>query len=201
MSCLVKICGLRHAAIVEAAVEAGADAVGFVFAESVRQVTPREAAFIASRVPETVLRVAVMLHPTAAEWEEVLAIFCPDVLQTDAEDFETLDVPDDVLRWPVIREGSAAASNTLPDTFVYEAAKSGQGETVDWSTAARLAAHNKLILAGGLTRDNIGEAIRRVRPWGVDLSSGLETSPGQKDPELIRAFIEAVRNVPNPRHH
>lgn len=198
MSCLVKICGLKYAATVDVAVNAGADALGFVFAESARQVTARHAAFIAANVPENVLRVAVMLHPTAEEWEEVNTIFCPDVLQTDAEDFEHLDVPDDVTRWPVIRAGSEPGDEKLPKTFVYEGKTSGKGETVDWSTARRLAGRAQLILAGGLRPDNIAEAIREVGPYGVDVSSGVETSPGEKEPELIREFIEAVRATPNP---
>ncbi len=199
MSCLVKICGLKHIATVDAAVEAGAGAVGFVFAESVRQVTARHAAFIAANVPENVLRVAVMMHPSTDEWEEVQMIFCPDVLQTDAEDFLELDVPDDVTRWPVIRQGAVSESADLPNTFVYEGKMSGQGETVDWSIAASLAARSQLILAGGLSRDNVAEAIRQVGPYGVDVSSAVESSPGDKDPDLIGAFIETVRATPNPR--
>ena len=198
MSCLVKICGLRHVATVDAACRAGADAVGFVFAKSVRQVTVRHAAFSAANVPENVLRVAVMMHPSADEWEEVQTIFCPDVLQTDAEDFEELEVPDDIKKWPVIREGSISEDGDLPNTFVYEGKTSGKGETVDWSIAADLAARSQLILGGGLSRDNVADAIRQVGPYGVDVSSAVETSPGEKDPDLIRAFIEAVRATPNP---
>ncbi len=199
MSCLVKICGLKHVATVDVAVQAGADAVGFVFAKSVRQVTARHAAFIAANVPENVLRVAVMMHPTAEEWEEVQMIFCPDVLQTDAEDFENLDVPDDIRQWPVIREGTISEDGELPNTFIYEGKTSGQGETVDWSLAAGLALRSQLILGGGLSQDNVAEAIRQVRPFGVDVSSAVESSPGDKDPDLIHAFINTVRATPNPR--
>ncbi len=199
MSCLVKICGLKHVATVDAAVKAGADAVGFVFAKSVRQVTARHAAFIAANVPEHVVRVAVMMHPSADEWEEVQTIFCPDVLQTDAEDFQQLDVPDDITRWPVVREGTVSENGDLPNTFVYEGKTSGQGETVDWSIAASLAARSQLILGGGLSQENVAEAIRQVGPFGVDVSSAVESSPGEKDPELIRAFIDTVRTTPNPR--
>ncbi len=197
MSCLIKICGLQHVATVDAAVQAGTDAVGFVFAKSVRQVTARHAAFIAANVPEHVLRVAVMMHPTCDEWEEVQTIFCPDVLQTDAQDFQTLDVPDDIARWPVLREGDVAENGQLPSTFVYEGKSSGQGETVDWNVAAGFAARSRLILAGGLSRQNVAEAIRQVGPFGVDVSSAVESSPGEKDPDLIRAFIETVRATPN----
>jgi phosphoribosylanthranilate isomerase len=198
MGCLVKICGLRHIATVDAAVQAGADAVGFVFAKSVRQVTARHAAFIAANVPQRVLRVAVMMHPTAGEWEEVKAIFCPDVLQTDAADFQKLDVPDEIARWPVIRQGTISDDGELPNTFVYEGKTSGRGEAVDWSFAAGLAARSQLILGGGLRQDNVAAAIRQVRPYGVDVSSAVESSPGNKDPELIGAFIDMVRATPNP---
>ena len=199
MSCLVKICGLKHIGTVDAAVVAGADAVGFVFAKSVRQVTARHAAFIASNIPEHVLRVAVMLHPTAEEWEEVQTIFCPDVLQTDADDFEALNVPEDIAKWPVIREGAVTADDDLPNTFIYEGKTSGQGEAVDWSGASILAQRSQLILAGGLKQDNVAEAIRQVGPFGVDVSSAVESAPGEKDPDMIRAFIETVRATPNPR--
>lgn len=200
MSCLVKICGLKYAATVDVAVRAGADALGFVFAESPRQVTARHAAFIAAKIPEHVLRVAVMQHPTPQEWDEVQAIFCPDVLQTDAEDYRHLDIAEDITRWPVIREGAVPAEDELPDMFVYEGKSSGQGEAVDWRVAARLAEHRQLILAGGLSVENVAAAIRQVGPYGVDVSSAVESSPGEKDPNLIRAFIEAVRATPNPRN-
>lgn len=200
MSCLIKICGLKHAASVEAAVEAGADAVGFVFAKSVRRVTARHATFIAANVPEHILRVAVMQHPSVEEWEEVQTIFCPDILQTDAEDFRYLEVPDDITRWPVIREGEIPGHADLPDTFVYEGVESGQGETVDWNTAARLAERARLILAGGLSSENVADAIRQVGPFGVDVSSAVESSPGAKDPDMIRTFIEAVRTTGNKGH-
>jgi phosphoribosylanthranilate isomerase len=191
---------LKHAASVDAAVEAGADAVGFVFAKSLRRVTARHATFIAADVPEHILRVAVMRHPSVEEWREVQAIFCPDILQTDAEDFRYLEVPDDITRWPVIREGKVPGNGALPGTFVYEGVESGQGETVDWNTAARLAERARLILAGGLSPENVADAIRQVGPFGVDVSSAVESSPGIKDPDMIRAFIEAVRATGNKGH-
>ena len=105
MSLFVKICGLRSAADVDTAVDAGADAVGFVFADSPRRVTPAEAGAASRDLPAAVRRVAVMRHPTNTQWRAVLDGFRPDVLQTDAGDFETLDVPGEVERWPVLREG------------------------------------------------------------------------------------------------
>jgi phosphoribosylanthranilate isomerase len=118
-------------------------------------------------------------------------------LQTDAEDFARLDVPDNVLRWPVVREGSVAATDLIVDVFVYEGKNSGMGEAVDWSNAARIADQGRMILAGGLAADNIASAIRTARPWGVDVSSGVESAPGKKDVKLIKQFIAAVRAAEN----
>ena len=195
MSLLVKICGLRDAGDVAAAIEAGADAVGFVFAESVRRVTPREARAACAAVAGKVRRVAVMLHPDNEAWRAVLDGFGPDVLQTDVEDFATLHVPDSVERWPVVRESTATADAALPATFVYEGRKSGVGETVDWTRAADRAKRGRMILAGGLDAENVANAIRIVRPFGVDVSSAVESEPGRKDPERIEKFIQAVRTA------
>jgi phosphoribosylanthranilate isomerase len=193
MSLVVKICGLRKAEDVKAAVSAGADAVGFVFAESVRRVSPGEAGKLARYLPKRVRRVAVMRHPSQSEWQDVLDMFSPDVLQTDIDDFESLDVPDSVERWPVIREGWAGIDGALPAVFLYEGVRSGAGQTVDWQRAAEIAKRGRMILAGGLGVDNIATAIRTVRPHGVDVSSGVESRPGRKDPGLIRLFIRAAR--------
>ena len=193
MSLFVKICGLQKADDVKAAVSAGADAVGFVFAESVRRVTPEQARKLTQYLPKRVRRVAVMRHPSQSEWEEVLDTFSPDILQTDIDDFESLDVPRSVERWPVIREGYAGIEGKLPAVFLYEGQRSGAGQTVDWPRAAEIARRGNMILAGGLGVDNIATAIRTVHPHGVDVSSGVESRPGRKDPGLIQLFIKAAR--------
>lgn len=193
MSILVKVCGLREEQHVNAAVDAGADALGFVFAKSPREITPMDAASISVNVPAHILRVAVMLHPTNEEWQTVLSEFFPDVLQTDAEDFASLDVPDSVGKWPVFREGGKYPINS--DTYIFEGEKSGHGETVDWSRAATIAENGRMILAGGLFANNVTRAITTVRPFGVDVSSGIESMPGQKDVQLIKGFISAVRSA------
>jgi phosphoribosylanthranilate isomerase len=193
VSLLVKICGLRKADDVKAAVSAGADAVGFVFAESVRRVAPAEASKLTRYLPKRVRRVAVMRHPSQSEWQAVLETFSPDVLQTDIDDFESLEVPDSVERWPVIREGYAGIDGKLPAVFLYEGRRSGAGQTVDWPRAAEVAKRGRMILAGGLGVDNIATAIRTVHPHGVDVSSGVESRPGRKDPGLIQLFIKAAR--------
>lgn len=191
MSLLVKICGLRDKQHVADAVEAGAGAVGFVFAESSRKVTPQLARTISDFVPPDVKRVAVMMHPANDDWLAVLETFEPDVLQTDAEDFDGLDVPASVECWPVFREGRSKSNAS--GIYVYEGSKSGQGQTVNWSFAAELARSGQMILAGGLCRENVALAIQTVRPFGVDVSSGVESAPGQKNSQLIKKFISAAR--------
>ena len=194
MSVFVKVCGLTHADDVRAAVAAGADALGFVFAESPRRVSPEAAAEISRGVPDGVLRVAVMLHPRADEWQAVAEAFRPDVLQTDAGDFGTLDVAEHVVRWPVIRQTAGESPGTpRSGTYVYEGAKSGTGATVDWRTAALCARQGNMILAGGLGPDNVAAAIRQVKPYGVDASSSLERAPGRKDEQKVAAFISAAK--------
>lgn len=191
MSVFVKICGLKSREQVDAAVAAGADAVGFVFAESIRRIAPRAAAAIGRDVPTHVKRVAVMLHPTNDEWQQVLKEFMPDVLQTDADDFAALSIPDSIECWPVFREGGNPVDTQA--TYVFEGARSGQGESVDWSRAADVARCGQMILAGGLAAANVAQAIAKVRPFGVDVSSAVESQPGQKDIQLINEFISAAK--------
>lgn len=193
MSVLIKICGMTDEESVNAAAHCGADAVGFVFAESPRRVTPQYARTISKGVAPGVLRVAVMLHPDDDAWQEVLDVFQPDVLQTDARDFDNLNVPPHIRRWPVIREGDDV--DTLPAEFVYEGRMSGRGETTDWNRAAQLALRGRMILAGGLSAGNAATALARVHPYGVDVSSAVESVPGRKDPRKIREFIDAVRTA------
>lgn len=205
----VKICGLSTEEHVATAVNAGADAVGFVFAESVRKVSPAHAAAISIKVPVTLKKVAVMLHPSNAEWQAVLRDFTPDVLQTDAEDFANLDVPPTVECWPVYREGKKVTDtfgvstkvpvtfNTVSGTYLYEGAASGQGKTVDWAGAAEIARTGSMILAGGLDPGNVGAAIAAAMPYGVDVSSGVESAPGEKDSQKIREFIKAAKAAGN----
>jgi phosphoribosylanthranilate isomerase len=191
----VKICGLRSADAVEAAVEAGADAIGFVFAESPRRIAPAQAAVLAASMPPQVLSVGVFRHPTQAECDAVFAEFTPDYIQTDAEDFATLVLPRIVRHLPVFRDGDVVP--VKGERILFEGKASGTGETADWDQAREMAAHNELILAGGLDAENVADAIRAVRPWGVDVSSGVERSRGIKDPAKIRAFIARVRALEN----
>jgi len=187
----VKICGLTTREAVEAAVAAGADAVGFVFAPSKRQVTATQAVQLAQGVPRRIPRVAVMLHPTQSQLDEVWEEFRPDVLQTDAEDLQTLRVPAGLALMPVVRTvGRALARH---DRLLFEGPVSGVGSTSDWNAAAQLARTTQLVLAGGLNATNVADAIAAVRPFGVDVSSGVEASPGIKDPARIHEFVRRAR--------
>jgi len=195
MRLTIKICGLSRPEDVAAAVRAGADAVGFVFhAGSPRNVTPAAAGALVRGVPVGVLKVAVTLHPAQSLVDAVLHEFRPDVWQTDAADFASLVLPGDVTPWPVLRAG-AAIPEALPRRLLFEGAKSGTGEVADWAQAAALAHRAELILGGGLTPDNVAAAVHAVRPWGVDVSSGVESAPGVKDPHKITRFVLAAREA------
>lgn len=190
----IKICGMTSSMAVHTAVEAGADAVGFVFAPSKRQVTAQQAIDYAAKVPSRVARIAVMLHPSQALVDEVLNVFKPDVLQTDWEDLAALRLPAQLQVLPVLRVGKSLPA-TLPKRFLFEGSSSGTGETADWVQAAQLAKQGELILAGGLNAGNVSDAIRRVQPFGVDVSSGVESSPGVKDVHKIVEFVNAARRA------
>lgn len=187
MSLFVKVCGLTDSAAVEACLEAGVDAVGFVFAPSPRRVTPGDAAALAEPIPDEVLKVAVFRRPSPAEISRVLSEFAPDLIQADHE--ALAGVPAD-LALPVYRQGGVAPSG---GSFLFEGRASGIGRLVDLARAAEVARFGEMVLAGGLTPGNVGPAVGSVRPFGVDVSSGVESSPGSKSSELIRAFVSAAR--------
>jgi phosphoribosylanthranilate isomerase len=180
---------------VEAAVEAGADAIGFVFSPSPREVTPEQAKALCAGVPATMTRVAVMRHPQPELWQRVLEIFAPNWLQTDAEDFAAIRLPHYCTALPVYRNGTTPADSDLPDRLLFEGSVSGSGRLADWDEAQGLACVTEVILAGGLTAENVAAAITVVRPWGVDVSSGVERQRGEKDPAKIRDFVARVRAV------
>jgi len=196
VSLFVKICGVRTVEAVEAAVSAGADAIGFnFFPPSPRYLAPEQAARLAGAAPRRILRVAVMLRPVQKEWEQVLAEFKPDCLQADANNLARLSLPAGLRTLPVYRDHEQFQPESVPAATrcLFEGARSGAGQRPDWERAARLARRNEIVLAGGLDPANIAEAVRQVRPWGVDVASGVESAPGIKDAAAMSEFVRMAR--------
>ena len=188
----LKICGMTDQDAVDAALAAGVDALGFVFSPSVRRLEPAQALQLAARARGRAAVIAVTLHPPQPLIDEIVRVFQPDALQADLADFERLRLPQSLMRLPVLR-ADVAASGELPPRMLFEGARSGSGETADWVTAAGLGRRSELILAGGLTAHNVGAAMRAVRPYGVDVSSGVESAPGRKSEQKIAEFVAAAR--------
>ncbi len=188
----IKICGITGADAVSAAADANVDAIGFVFAPSPRQVTPGQAAQLAALAPPGILRIAVAQHPLQMKVDEICRILKPDYFQTDVEDLRELKIPAHIKVLPVVRFGRKTP-NPLPGRMLFEGPSSGIGELADWGRAAELARQTEVILAGGLSAQNVAEAIQAVRPFGVDVSSGVESEPGVKDPAKIHEFVRAAR--------
>jgi len=186
----IKICGMTTPEAVEASLAAGADAIGFVFAESVRQVTPAKAGSLAAPARGRVVCTAVFRHPTQQWVDEVIAVFQPDLLQTDSDDLQRLRLPSRLPLLPVFR----GPAQNLPPRLLFEGHTSGSGLIANWTLASQLAAQSQLILAGGLNAGNVATAIATVKPFGVDVSSGVEERPGIKSPTEIMRFVSAARS-------
>ena len=193
----IKICGMTTAPAVTAAIDAGVDAIGFVFAQSPRQVTPRTAATLARAARGRVRCVAVARHPTQRAVDEIVEALRPDLLQTDAGDFRMLRLPATLERLPVVRAGDTHPA-PLPQRMLFEGPASGSGWLSDWDAACAFAARTELVLAGGLNAANVAAAIAAVHPFGVDVSSGVEERPGVKSPAEIVKFVSTVRATAAP---
>ncbi len=200
MRLFIKICGLKEAEHIAAAVAAGADALGFVFARSPRQLSPAQAARLLEDVPEGVERIAVCRRPDAPLLRE-LARLPLDTLQADAgwQPPAELFCPflPALSDSPRLAEQLCALADRYPRLLVDAAGGGGSGKAANWERIAPLAARFPLILAGGLQPGNVAQAIARVRPWGVDVSSGVERSRGLKDSQKIHDFVRAVRTAPS----
>jgi phosphoribosylanthranilate isomerase len=192
----VKICGITTREALLAAVDAGADAVGFVFADSPRRIEPGAARELAAGLSPFVTTVAVFRHPDPREVQEIVRLLRPGVVQCEPAAGLVEALGPGVRFLPVLHDGDgveAQAAAVQADTVLLEAAgRGGRGVAPDRERAARLAARMRLVLAGGLTAENVGDAIRGVRPFAVDVSSGVERAPGLKDPDMIRRFLEAA---------
>ena len=203
----VKICGITAEDDALLAVALGADAVGFIFAPSKRQVRPAQAAEIARRLPLEILTVGVFRDETK---ERVVEIINSTGLR--AAQLHGHESAEDC-RW--IRERVPATIRALPagspdldrfdefgaDVLLLDSPTPGSGQVFDWSLAEGRPSNRRTLLAGGLNPDNVVDAITRIRPWGVDVASGVEREPGRKDPTKLREFIVAAQSVPPLPEH
>jgi phosphoribosylanthranilate isomerase len=202
---LVKICGITSMQDAEAAVEAGAASLGFVFwPKSPRFIDPHRARAIVSNLPPFVVPVGVFVNQPAAHVRGVAALVRLGAVQLHGEEdllyVASMDYP--VIKAVSVEDGDETdridiwpRRTTLLLDVHDPVTRGGTGRTIDWSAAASIAARRRTLLAGGLTPDNVAQAVARVRPYGIDVSSGVERSPGVKDHARIRALFEALSRL------
>ena len=198
----VKICGITSEEDALLAVAMGADAVGFIFAPSKRQVTPTVAGDIAKRLPPEILTVGVFRDESPLRVAEIVNGSGLKAAQLHGHETPT-DTEFVRARVPFVIQGFAAGDRQLDkaelypaDAILIDSPKPGSGDVFDWSLAEGAPPGRRIIMAGGLTPDNVGDAIERVNPWGVDVATGVEANdgePGQKDPTKVRRFIANAR--------
>jgi phosphoribosylanthranilate isomerase len=204
---LVKICGITNWPDAKAACDAGADMLGFNFYEkSLRRVSTVEAATMRAKLPSGVQPVGLFVNAKPSEINSLHAFVRFTAAQLHGD--ETPTVVSEVTRTvPVIKAFRVAADFSLSTldkyhdafAFLLDGSRAGQfggtGATADWNVARRAVAAHRIILAGGLTPENVGAAIRSVRPYAVDVASGVESKPGKKDHARLKQFIDEVRRA------
>jgi phosphoribosylanthranilate isomerase len=195
----VKVCGTTCEDDALLAVALGADAVGFVFAPSPRQIAPQIAGDIVKRLPPEIVSIGVFQDEPP---ERVLRVAqragLRGVQLHGREPVETAQwlsarLPMVIQAFPAGDARVGRAREYHAHAVLLDAPHPGSGQVFDWSLASEVPAGQRLIIAGGLTADNVAAAILRARPWGVDVVSGVEREPGRKDPIKMREFIEAAR--------
>ncbi|MXZ31041.1 MAG: phosphoribosylanthranilate isomerase [Acidimicrobiia bacterium] len=195
----VKICGITSEEDGLLAVAMGTDAVGFLFAPSPRRVSPSAARDIARRLPPEILTVGVFRDEDPRNVVRIANEARLGAVQLHGHESpeETNSVRQQVGRViKAFHAGSAdleQAKSYGADVVLVDAEQPGSGRVFDWALAERAAGSLPVMLAGGLTPENVAAAISKTRPWGVDVSTGVESSPGRKDPRLVREFISAAR--------
>jgi phosphoribosylanthranilate isomerase len=205
----IKICGITNLKDAETAVRLGADALGFVLAPgSPRSIRSADAAAIISGLPALVTRVGVYVNPTQEEVRSALGEGMLDLVQLHGEETPEFCAafPGRVLK--AIHVKSTASIEEMKRYTVrgfvldrYEENKAGgTGKPFDWLLGREAKRYGWIVLAGGLTPENVNDAIRTVRPHGIDVSSGVESAPGKKDPDKIRRFIENARESERNSH-
>lgn len=203
MAVRIKICGITRENDAALAASLGAEAIGFVFwPGSPRAVSVDRAREIIAATPRSVVKIGVFVNQPLEEVRATAEALDLDGVQLhgDESDEEMAALPLAIIKAvPLGQAGSEQRAIDLPagvvplvDAFD-PVRRGGTGQTVDWDAAARISAKRPMMLSGGLTAENVGDAIRKVDPWYVDVSSGVEAAPGIKDERKLRAFIEAVR--------
>jgi phosphoribosylanthranilate isomerase len=208
----IKFCGLTRAEDVRLAVELGVDYVGLVFApRSPRKLLLGQARMLRELVPEEIAVVALAMDNTAADIEAVLENVRPDLLQFHGGEDDAFCAGFGIPFLKAIAMGGGAEDATLvaggfPSAYGYlldghaQGEQGGGGQRFDWKRVPRELG-KPFLLAGGLSADNVDLAIRTARPWGVDVSSGIESSPGVKSAERMRQFVDEARRADGaPRH-
>jgi phosphoribosylanthranilate isomerase len=203
----VKICGITNLADAKAAVEAGANSLGFNFYEkSLRRVVTADAAQIRSKLPEGIEAVGVFVNAKPADINSLRAFVRFDAAQLHGDENPNI-VSRVASSLPVIKafrvdaNFSMSTFDQFPDAFAFllDGARAGQyggtGQTTDWDFARRATTNRRIILSGGLKIENVAEALRIVRPYAVDVASGIEIKPGKKDHTKMKEFIEEVRRA------
>ncbi|MBN2710891.1 MAG: phosphoribosylanthranilate isomerase [Planctomycetes bacterium] len=204
-SCKIKLCGLKTEADVQTAVDLGVDAIGFVLTKSPRQI-PAEACANLRRLVPASITVHGVIAPATTEEVTALAEKCPVDLwqihghEEEPEFWSALDGLNIMRAFRVRGEETLGLVRSLGlQSFLLDAyvpgVPGGTGETFDWGIALEAGRIGKVVLAGGLDPDNVGDAIRAARPWMVDVSGGIEKSRGIKDHGKMKAFVEAVRSA------
>jgi phosphoribosylanthranilate isomerase len=192
----VKVCGITRLEDAIAAIDAGANAIGFVFwPNSPRFVDPYRARAIAAKLPPFVTAVGLFVNQPVEYVNGVASLVRLGAVQLHGDEPPAFAA---LVTAPIIKALPVAAADAWPEetTLLLDAhdpvKRGGTGRTIDWSAAASVAARRRVLLAGGLTPDNVADAIVQVRPFGVDVSSGVERAPGIKDHQRIRALFEAI---------
>jgi phosphoribosylanthranilate isomerase len=199
----VKICGITRVTDAVHAVEHGATAIGFVlWRRSPRGITPDHAAAISAELPAHVMRVGVFVNEPVESIRAIVERAQLTAIQLHGEEPPAYA---EALDWPVFRAVSVEDLSYAMEVWAPETAllvdnidpvrRGGTGSIIDWSQAAAVAQKRRVVLAGGLTADNVASAIRAVRPFGVDVSSGVEASPGVKDLSKVTQFIANAREA------
>jgi phosphoribosylanthranilate isomerase len=200
---MIKICGITRLTDARHAVQQGAHAIGFVFwPHSPRYVTPERAAEIVGELPSSVTTVGVFVNEPVQAIRNIVAATRITAVQLHGDEPPAYA---DGLSWPLLRsvtvDEATATFGEWPDetTFLVDAGdkerRGGTGAPVDWTRAAALARGRRVILAGGLSAENVARAIAEVRPYGVDVSSGVEQSPGVKDFDKVARFVATARGA------